>query len=88
MALHTKCSECKSDWDMNDPHVFHDQGNKHKLFIYFNCSNPICTRILYTELFVWNEDNLWLSADLVVENKMVSKIVKNGQTIINNNSSL
>lgn len=88
MALPTKCSECKSDWDMNEPHIFSDQGNKHKLFIYFHCSNPICTRIFYTELFVWNEDNLWLSADLVIENKMVSKIVKNGQTIINNNSSL
>ena len=84
MALPTKCSECDCEWNMNDPHVFHDQGNKHKLFIYFRCSNPLCTRIFYTELFVWNEDNLWMSADLITENKPISKIVKDGNTQINN----
>jgi hypothetical protein len=83
MPLSIKCDECKSDWDMDNPHVFHDHGNKHKLFIYFRCSNPICTRILYTELFVWNEDHLWISADLIIENKPISKIVKDGVTQIN-----
>jgi hypothetical protein len=68
---------------MDEPHVFHDQGNKHKLFIYFRCSNSLCTRILYTELFVWNEDNLWISADLITESEPVSKIVKDGVTKIN-----
>jgi hypothetical protein len=78
MNIPTKCPECGHEWDMHEPNIFPDHGNKHKLFIYFHCSNTLCTRVLYTEIFVWDESTLWMSGNLKIDFKQIKEIEKNG----------